>query len=154
MVGLKEASNDVRKAADQLVKATKKPSPSWKGNPGFHQKRLSLTLTEMTETQFFLIGWLARLTVCLKKIWEYQKRNHINVHWYPQIVGADAVWPTRKTPMGMKRHLSVKELFVFPTVCKSVSPPLCCSVVFKQDTNLPVPWPISLQVLSWLFQWL
>ena len=25
MVGLKEASNDVRKAADQLVKATKKP---------------------------------------------------------------------------------------------------------------------------------
>jgi len=28
MVGLKEASNDVRKAADQLVKATKKPSPS------------------------------------------------------------------------------------------------------------------------------
>ena len=26
MVGLKEASNDVRKAADQLVKATKKPS--------------------------------------------------------------------------------------------------------------------------------
>lgn len=28
MVGLKEASNDVRKAADQLVKATKKPSLS------------------------------------------------------------------------------------------------------------------------------
>ena len=87
------------------------------------------TLTEMTETLFFFIGWLERLTVCLNKIWEYQKRNHINMHWDPQIVGADAVWPTRKTPIGMKRHLSVQRI-----VCS----------YFQQSVSLCVPLCVAL----------